>query len=160
MSYTSTPLDEQVLRDCVARCRTKHVSYGLGSKAPSLTALPGKDFLRIDCSGFVRWAVYQASYNKLKMPDGSVVQHDWVRKQGYKVSDIASGKLKDGRVRIAFMSPADGGGVGHVALILNGWTLESHGGGGPNRREWTGAGWQSTAKVYVLEMDGDGAGAE
>lgn len=158
--FPSVPLDEDRLRELVAACRKAGVRYGLGSKAPSLTAVPGRDFGAIDCSGFVRWALYQASDGRLKLPDGSVNQQDWVRANNYKKSDIEAGKLADGRVRIAFMSPSDGGGVGHVALVLNGKTLESHGGKGPNRRAWTGAGWQAKARVYVLEMDADGAGED
>jgi cell wall-associated NlpC family hydrolase len=158
--YPSVPLDEQKIRDLVADCVRAGVRYGLGSKAPSLTAVPGRDFKRIDCSGFVRWVLYQASGKTLNFKDGSVQQHEWIKEHGFKVSDVASGKLKDGRVRIAFLTPTDGGGVGHVVLILNGKTAESCGGIGPCRRDWTGKGWQKKAHVYILEMDTDGAGSE
>lgn len=143
-------LDRAALIACVTRCKAVGVKYGLGNKAPSLSSEPGRDFKAIDCSGFVRWAIYQASSHAVQFPDGSVVQHDWVTAQNFKISDVESGTLHDNRVRIAFLSPAAGGGVGHVALILNGTTLESHGGIGPDRRAWTGEGWQAKTSVYVL----------
>ena len=128
-------------------CRSAGIRYGLGSKAPSLSAKPGS-FTRIDCSGFVRWVVYQAA--GVTMPDGSVNQRDWIENNGFKRSDVDSGALLDGAVRIAFLSPQDGGGIGHVVLIHGGQTCESHGGVGPDRRPWTGAGWQRHAHVFVL----------
>ena len=133
----------------IAACRSAGVGYGLGSKAPTLSAVPGRDFHAIDCSGFVRWSLYQAA-GHCTLPDGSVVQHDWIEAHGFKKSDVASAELHDGAVRIAFLSPADGGGIGHVVLIVNGQTVESHGHYGPDRRFWTGDAWQGKCAVYVL----------
>src|SRR5262249_40401750 len=84
-------------------------------------------------------------------PDGSVVQHDWIREHGFEKSSIADGKLNDDVVRIAFLRPQDTAhGIGHVVLISRAKTLESHGGVGPDSRAWTGGDWQAKAFVYVL----------
>lgn len=110
----------------------------------------------VDCSGYVRWLIHRATNGAVTMPDGSWVQHEWVQEAGFKPSTIASAQLLDGYLRIAFMSPRRGGGIGHVALILDGQTMESHGGAGPNRRKWAGTGWQAKTKVYVLAAPTNG----
>lgn len=159
--FLSVPLDEQALRNLVAACVKAGVRYGLGSKAPSLNSVPGTGFKRIDCSGFVRWILYKASGKLFTLPDGSVVQHDFIKARNFKRSDTAACELQDGRVRICFLTPKDGGGIGHVLLVLNGLTIESCGGIGPCRREWNTIAHPFMAKmsVYVLEMDEDGAGS-
>jgi len=54
-------------------------------------------------------------------------------------------------VRIAFLSPSDTSSrIGHVVLIQNGRTLESHGGAGPDSRPWNGESWQAVTRVYEL----------
>lgn len=127
------------------------VAYGLGAKVPFHGAAPGQQFKRVDCSGFIREAIWRATSPHLNFPDGSVVQHDWVRARNYKRSTPGSALNKDGAVRIAFLRPQDvSSGVGHVALIHNGQTLESHGGVGPNSRPWSNTGWQAKTFVYVL----------
>lgn len=134
-------------------CRTSRprVTYGLGKKVPFLGAVPGRDFTRVDCSGFVREAIRLSTSPTLRFPDGSVVQHDWVRERGLERSAIADGMRSDGLVRIAFLRPQDTqSGIGHVVLISDGRTLESHGGVGPDSRAWRGDGWQAKAYVYVL----------
>lgn len=138
----------------LAACRTSQprVTYGLGKKIPSDTALPGSGFTKVDCSGFVRAAIRRSTNPKFTaFPDGSVVQHDWVKAQGFKRGTIADGKLADSKIRIAFLAPQDAAsGIGHVVLIRNARTVESHGGVGPNTRAFDGAGWQAKAKVYLL----------
>jgi hypothetical protein len=137
----------------LAACRNSspRVKYGLGSKAPFLHAVPGRDFTKIDCSGFVREAIRESTAPMVRFPDGSVVQHDWVRARRFRRTTIEAAKASDGKVRIAFLSPSDSpSGIGHVVLIHNGRTLESHGGVGPNSRDWTGRGWQASSKVYDL----------
>lgn len=124
--------------------------YGLGAKwnvNADVATLRKSD---VDCSGFVRWILRQASGEVLSFPDGSWIQHEWVKKHGFKASSVEAGKLVDHAVRIAFLSPQDGGGVGHVALIHNGETIESHGAAGPDRRPWNGLRWQGKCRVYVL----------
>jgi hypothetical protein len=132
-------------------CRPR-IIYGLGKKIPGDAAVPGVDFTRVDCSGFVRAIIRRSTSPKVAFPDGSVVQHDWVKAQGFATSTIADAAKHDGVVRIAFMPPqAVPSRIGHVALIHNGMTLESHGSVGPNRRLWDGSGWQAKTKVYILD---------
>jgi hypothetical protein len=137
-------------------CETSvpRVTYGLGKKVPFLGAVPGKDFTQVDCSGFVREAIRVSTNPPTRFPDGSVVQHDWVEAQGFARSTVVAGRQPDGVMRIAFLRPQDAAsGVGHVVLIVNGNTLESHGGTGPDSRAWTGAGWQAKTSVYELARD-------
>jgi hypothetical protein len=137
-------------------CETSHprVTYGLGRKVPFHGAIPGSDFTRIDCSGFVREVIRLSTNPPVPFPDGSVVQHDWVRAHGFEKSTIAAGEASDGVVRIAFLRPQDSPHhIGHVVLIADGRTLESHGGVGPDSRPWDGRDWQAKAFVYVLARD-------
>jgi hypothetical protein len=134
-------------------CETSvpRVRYGLGAKVPSDHAVPGAGFARVDCSGFVRAAIRRSTHPVAAFPDGSVTQHDWVKAKGFETSSITDGRLSDGKVRIAFLEPKDSPEhIGHVVLIRNGRTAESHGGVGPDSRPFDGTGWQRKAKVYVL----------
>jgi hypothetical protein len=137
-------------------CQTAKVSYGFGAKVPRHGAIPGRDFTKIDCSGFVREALWRGTPSgqvPASFPDGSVVQHDWINMGGFRRAEIDDGFLSDGVLRISFLRPADGvNGVGHVALIHMGYTIESHGEKGPNRREWTGTGWQAKTTLYILDV--------
>lgn len=134
----SVPLLLAALAACVAKC----VRYGLGSKAPQNDKDPvfseTPDFHAIDCSGFVRWALWVATRGRVLIPDGSYVQHDWFEDNDFKRTDYSNAALRDGHLRIAFHSPGGrgGDGTGHVWLIFGGFTLESFGGHGPGRRNW------------------------
>jgi cell wall-associated NlpC family hydrolase len=145
--WPTLPVNVPMLVATVAQMVAEQVQYHLGAKAPRLSCQPS-EIDAIDCSGLVRYALYRAS--GVTLPDGSVNQHDWCDAQGFKHSNVDAGKITDGALRIAFLSPAAGGGVGHVSLIHMGRTLESHGGMGPDRRPWTGLGWQGKCSVYVL----------
>ena len=137
------------LHDC--QTSTPRVTYGLGAKVPFLGAVPGRDFQKVDCSGFVREAIRRSTQPTAAFPDGSVVQHEWVRSRGYEHGAVADGAMTDKSVRIAFLPPqASPQGIGHVVLIYQGKTLESHGGVGPDSRPWTGTGWQSKVDMFVL----------
>src|SRR5262249_3545212 len=108
-------------------CRNSvpRVTYGLGAKVPFLGAVPGRDFTKVDCSGFVREAIRLSTSPSLAFPDGSVVQHDWVRAHGFEKSTVAGGLENDGAVRIAFLRPQDSPShIGHVVLVAAGKTLE------------------------------------
>ena len=150
------PLDigkaQAFLTACVTS--TPRVIYGFGSKIhhPPEHPVPGHDFIRVDCSGFVREAIRLSTTPPLTgFPDGSVVQHEWVIGRGYRPTSIDDAKNNDGKVRIAFLDPSDSpSGIGHVALIYNGRTLESHGHVGPDSRAWTGQDWQGHTQVYML----------
>jgi len=133
---------------------TPRVTYGLGKKVPFLNAVPGRDFTQVDCSGFVREAVREATTPTLAFPDGSVVQHDWVQAHQFQKCSVTDGKLDDGMMRIAFLRPQDvSSGIGHVVLIVAGQTLESHGGTGPDTRRWDGSSWQAKTFVYNFARD-------
>lgn len=137
-------------------CETSspRVGYKLGAKISSDAAKPGSDFTHVDCSGFVRAAVRRSTDPKAtNFPDGSVVQHDWVKAKGFAASTVTDGSLSDGLIRIAFLSPNDSANkIGHVVLVRDGKTIESHGGKGPDSRQFDGSGWQSKAKLYVLNL--------
>ena len=147
-------LDWTKVEAFLTACRTSNprVRYGLGAKIPSDSAMPGSGFTKVDCSGFVRAAVRRSTNPKFTaFPDGSVTQHDWIKAKGFERGTIADAKLTDGKIRIAFLAPQDvPSRIGHVVLIRNGKTVESHGGVGPDSRAFDGTGWQAKAKVYLL----------
>jgi len=125
------------------------VTYHLKAKTPGDASQPGNPappgFITLDCSGFVRAAIRRSTTPKLTaFPDGSVQQHDWVRAQGYPKTTVADGATEDGKVRIAFLPPAAvASHIGHVVLLFDGKTLESHGGVGPDRRVWNALPWRT-----------------
>lgn len=134
--YKTLELNKAILLNRVNAAVGK-VSYKMGAK-PKLGSMPGKgkgQFSTSDCSGLVRWLVYSASGGLVKMPEGSYTQNDWCKAQGFKPCPYKNAALKDGRVRIGFMKPEDGE-AGHVVLIHNALTMESHGGEGVDRRPW------------------------
>jgi len=144
-------LDIALLLTLIERTEREGNQYPLGGKAPSLDA-DSTQIRRvgIDCSGFVRWILFRATHNQLVIPDGSWHQAEWAQEAGLKRSDIESGKLLDGVVRLAYMKPLTSRGIGHIALIHNGRTIESSGKRGPGRRAWTGKGWQSRCRLWAL----------
>lgn len=128
------------------------VTYGLGAKVPFHDAVPGRDFKAVDCSGFIRELIWRSTSPHQKFPDGSVVQHEWIRSHGFEQTTREAALRQDGVVRIAFLRPQDSPQrIGHVVVIRNARTLESHGGVGPDSRPWTNTGWQAKAFVYVLK---------
>jgi len=144
-------LDWSKVQAFLQACQAAAVGYALGAKVPNDDSVPGTDFTSVDCSGFVRAAIHRATNPTVPFPDGSVVQQDWVKSKGYALTSIADGMLSDGKVRIAFLNPQDSPeGIGHVVLVCNGLTAESHGGVGPDSRPFNGTGWQAKAKVYLL----------
>ena len=99
------PIDVKQAQAFLTACETStpRVAYGLGEKVPFFQAKPGVDFREVDCSGFVREAIREATNPMVPFPDGSVVQHDWVRSKGYRSSTVEAGKAKDGKVRDRFL---------------------------------------------------------
>jgi hypothetical protein len=147
------PLDMTRARAFLQACMTSHprVTYGLGAKVPFFGAVPGKDFTKVDCSGFIRELVRLSTTPTTPFPDGSVVQHDWVIAHHFEKSSPQAAMQNDGIIRMAFLSPHDSAdGIGHVLLVAAGMTLESHGGVGPDSRAWTNTGFQSKTSVYVV----------
>jgi hypothetical protein len=153
LAPTTLPIDWSKVAAFLTACETSHprVTYGLGAKVPSDTAVPGTDFTHVDCSGFVRAAIRRSTNPKSGFPDGSVTQHEWVAAHGFQSVPLADGKRTDGKVRIAFLDPHDTSSkIGHVVLIRNGKTAESHGGVGPDSRPFDGSGWQAKTKLFLL----------
>ncbi len=137
IGFAVLPLAVSLLLAALAACQFRGVRYGLGSKAPE--PLSAKVcFRRIDCSGFVRWALWVATKGAVLLPDGSYVQNDWCAAMGFKRTDYSNCTLHDGHVRLCFHKPNGHGGdsMGHVWICLNGKTLESFGGHGPGQRDF------------------------
>ena len=147
------PVDINTALEFLNSCMhsTPRVKYGFGKKVSPHGATPGTGFTRVDCSGFVRETIWRAAAH-FNFPDGSVVQHEWIRNKGFQRVDRTDALLTDDKVRIVFLRQQDSpSGVGHVALVHKAKTLESHGSHGPNSRAWTDEGWQAKAFVYVLK---------
>jgi hypothetical protein len=148
------PIDIALAQQFLHACMTSNprVTYGLGKKVPFHDAVPGRDFKKVDCSGFVREAIWRATDPHVNFPDGSVVQHDWVKNKGFQRVSVADGGLNDNHVRIAFLRPQDvSSHIGHVLLLSGGRTLESHGGVGPDSRVWTDLSFRTKMFVYLLK---------
>jgi hypothetical protein len=121
------------------------VPYLLGGK-PSSIKLTTEQFLAergrtgVDCSGFVRWLLYRASGGRVKIPDGSVNQRDRFRARaddtGVAAVPYASCGDADGILRVAGFTRSARIRVGHIWLVVDGHTIESHGRHGVNRRPW------------------------
>ena len=108
--------------------------YGLNSKPRPLNVDPVK-IKAVDCSGLVHYLIHTSSDAK-SFPDGSWKQWHYLTNKKFKPVDYKNkASLQDGWLRIAFIKPK-GGHPGHVWLIHNGQTIESHGGKGPDRRLW------------------------
>jgi hypothetical protein len=145
------PVNIALLLELTAHMQGR-VGYGLGAKAPSLDC-DSSAIHEIDCSGFVRYALYRSTLGRVITPDGSVEQHSWIEAHGFKQStyDVNGAGAVDSHLRIAFIQPKDDNGIGHVWLIYRALTLESHGGKGVDRRPWnTPVLIDNVAAVYVL----------
>lgn len=154
-------IDPQKLRSLLDEAKTYLGSYALGFKVEPID-LQGPELIGtnpqngerrkgIDCSGFTRWAIYHATGGKLLIPDGSVMQHEWADRIGLTKLTPKDGHASDGSVMIAFLAPeATHEGIGHVLLTSGGETFESHGGKGPDSRDWGALPWMSQMAVYLL----------
>jgi hypothetical protein len=112
-----------------------HIKYHLGSK-PALTAKP-EDITQSDCSGFVRYLMYNATGGSLDIGGGGGTwwENKWCQDQHLEEVAYADAANIDGRLRIAFIHGGKGK-IGHVWLIYCGQTIECHGGKGADRRPW------------------------
>lgn len=131
--YPVMRLDRAKLDAYIDACIAQGVVYGLGDKDPKLGSFP-PDFRQIDCSGFMRALIYYATSNQVEMPDGSYNQLAWLHAQNFKISDYASTGAQDNVARICVYEAK--GRTGHIWLVLNGSTYESHGSSGPSHRNW------------------------
>lgn len=99
----------------------------------------------LDCSGFMRYALYQAA--GWTIPDGSENQFEWAQGQGFaKLAAYADVNADIGApaLSISFIKPHTNGAgaIGHVWLVYKpgagvaAETLECHGSVGPDSRPW------------------------
>lgn len=140
-------VDTAKLLDIVDQLRARAVGYALGAKAILLS--PISSIADLDCSGLIRYVLFHATYKRVMVPDGTWWQDDWCQKQGFERIDYKSTAGDgDNRLRIAFKHV---GPVSHAWLVLNGQTIESHRGVGPDRRDWkTGALYRHVSRCYLL----------
>lgn len=151
--YSYMAINTQLILDIHEKVITGGCRYKLGAKVVPIRTVPGF-FHEVDCSGYVDYLMFHVG--KPELPDGSYNQHDAIKAAGFKQSAPEACRAMDGVLRIAFLRPSQSkSGVGHVALFLNGLSIESHGKKGPNRRSvdecW---GWLDHATVFVLTYPG------
>lgn len=140
--FPSMPIDTARLFQYTDACVKARVDYGPhpGYKASPVGQWPVR-FRHIDCSGFVRAAILYATHGKTLMPDGSWNQNDWLEKQGFKYWEGTHYNtlcaLHDGHVRVCLHRAGEGGEKwGHIWIVVNGASMESHGGRGPGTRPY------------------------
>lgn len=148
--WRSADVDTHRLQVITSVLSHRGIQYGFGSKAVKLHTAPEMvKFTKknsVDCSGFVRYAL--APW--IEIPDGSVNQRDWFRKNGFKPTK-QFGDV-DGILRVAFLAPGQTpSGIGHVMLTLNGVTMESHGGRGVDMRPWGSKSFMSKCSGFVID---------
>jgi hypothetical protein len=143
---------EKPVEYCAA-LEAQGTEYGLGAKADPL-GCDLSEIHAIDCSGFVRDGLFRATGrpDDFDFPDGSATQHEHCQNIGLKVSTPIDAHNHDNIWRIAFLTPEDGGGIGHVLFVRNGLTYESHGSTGPASRAWGSAEFMGKMTVYVLAL--------
>jgi hypothetical protein len=157
MSHRTRPFPAYKLPALTQACRANRIPYKFGGKwEPMDAALPPKS--GIDCSGYVRGAVYHASLTMpgtagypLLLPDGSWNQHQWLKKH-CRPCHYQDGAKQDGVIRMFYLSAKYAKGrlvqPGHIGLIQNGFTIESRGGIGPDRVKWLSRGFHRICRVY------------
>jgi hypothetical protein len=75
----SLPVIHHVLTFVLAN----RAGYKWGAKIEPLTNHTPTG-VAVDCSGFTRWAIYQASGGKVIIPDGSTGQREWCETMGFE----------------------------------------------------------------------------
>ena len=147
MPYKTIEIQRPALVHLI-KCSVGRARYRLGAK-PKMEAIPGTPgFLVADCSGYVRWLLYNLGVRDV--PDGSWNQERWCITKKFKPTDYSNAGLRDDRLRIAFINAAAGK-AGHIWLVINGQTIESCGGVGTTRRPWDTPVLKSkVAACYVL----------
>lgn len=157
---TIPPVNLAKLENLFAQLDIQGVRYGLGAKAegssyagrqynPRSTGhltTPPQTIDHIDCSGWTRYGLFNATGGKLILPDGSQAQREWCENNKlHKVNYPDTNRyLTARRLFIAFIKPFANncGPVGHVWFVTQydadsaADTLESHGGVGINSRAW------------------------
>ena len=156
--YPTLPIAADKLDALMDSLVGAHLDYQMGGKGDPLS-LQAEEFsdhgiTGLDCSGLVRWIIFHAmdQPSDFNFADGSAEQHEQIQAVGFKPSQNSDGLNHDGVIRIAFLTPEDGGVVGHVLLIHGGATAESYGGRGPGFRTWGAEGFMQKMHLYVLAL--------
>lgn len=153
------------LKKIHAQAERHGIGYGLGAKAPALSS-SAESIDRIDCSGYVRWLLFQASNGTLKIPDGSQNQRAWAEQNLRQVDKYADAAryMTGTRLFIAFIKPFTNGcgKVGHVWLLADGdpgagvdaETIESCSARGVCSRRWnTGTLMREVYSVFEVPTE-------
>jgi hypothetical protein len=132
-------VDINKILDLLKEMQEAKIHYLLGAKQDLHKPVSSFSPKLIDCSGFVRYVLYNAAPGgAAPIPDGTWGQNQYFNKQLFTEVDYkTSASLADAKLRIAFARQSEG----HVWLIHDGWTIESHSfhkgeGNGPDRRPW------------------------
>jgi hypothetical protein len=160
-------IDLDILRSEFGQLERQGTPYGYGAKAEgSRNPNTGEKYNarsnghlstnlstidHLDCSGFIRYALYRASNHALSLPDGSQQQRQWCEARSHdsglhQVVDYAdtNAYLTPERLFIAFIKPYTNGcgEIGHVWLLSQldddaaEETMECYGGHGVGSRPW------------------------
>ena len=103
----------------------------------------------VDCSGYSGYCLWHLTGGGCVQAGGSVQQHEWCVGSGFEPAPAGDGHKLDGALRIAFLPPI-GRHAGHVLLIVDGMTFESHGGVGPASRPWGSEPFMGGMRLYRL----------
>jgi len=131
---TIPAVDWTLFLSCFMHCY-KRVKYLYGGKTPSL-GCDSSAFSVVDCSGFVAWILYRATRGLLALNMGSQQMREWFQNLGARnvdYQDAAQGA--PGRLFLGVLLPSSDG-IGHVFLMSDGVTYESHGHFGVDSRKW------------------------
>jgi hypothetical protein len=140
------PIDVGVVLDALAAL-IHRVPYKMGGKAHPLGMsiahfLEDRGPVGIDCSGFVRWLLFLASGGAVNISDGTFNQRDFFRARADVLhlpsSPYAVCAQHDDVLRVAGFVKSNKVTFGHIWIVHNGLTGESHGkpSGGIDRRPW------------------------
>ena len=155
---TVPPINLKKLHQDFAQLERQGVRYHLGSKAQELS-LPLTAIRYLDCSGYIRYALYRATGGALIIPDGSQMQREWAEKAGlHKLAQYSDVETygADNRLFIAFIKPGENGSgsIGHVWGISGkpAETLEAHSSGVTPRPWNTGILRREVYSVYEMPV--------
>lgn len=120
-----------------------HINYSVGLKdngSAKGKAAYGAEVSKItglDCSGYVHYVLREASKNQINVPHGSWNINEWFEKSSCRKVDYKSqAEKRDHVLRLGYFAKTGDMDYGHIWLVLNAETLESHGSKGVNRRSW------------------------